>query len=476
VAEQLTPHAPPAVLRRIPRSEQGSRKRRLTFAVIAVGVFMAQLDLFIVNIAFPAIGHDFPGSSGESLSWVLNAYAIVFAACLVPAGRLGDLLGRRRTFELGLLVFAIGSAGCAASPSVLGLVVARVVQAIGAALLVPTSLGLLLHAFPASARVGAIGAWASVGAIAAASGPPLGGVLVQASWRLIFLVNLPLAIGALLASRRYLEEVRHPEEGGLPDLAGIVLLVGGIGGLVLCIVKGSAWGWGSTAFIAGTLTAVGVLGAFVARCATHRNPVVELPLLALRPFAVANGVMALFFAAFGTMLLISVLFLTGPWHRGTIDAGLMISPGPLTVALLSFNVKRIVPLFGVRRIVLTGCLLTATGGAWWAWQMNGTPDYAGHYLPGLLIAAIGIGLTQPALFGLAASVLPGNRFATGSGVLNMSRQIGLALGVAILVALLGSAPAPHAFRHGFDEMASFAVLAGAIATLLPQRSRRPTAA
>src|ERR1700754_5185429 len=133
-------------------------RRRVVFAVIAVGTFMAQLDLFIVNIAFPSIRHDFAGTSNASLSWVLSAYAIVFAACLVPAGRLGDLLGRRRTFDLGLVVFAAGSLGCAAAPGVGVLVAARALQAVGAALVVPTSLGLLLHAFPASARAGAVGA------------------------------------------------------------------------------------------------------------------------------------------------------------------------------------------------------------------------------------------------------------------------------------------------------------------------------
>src|SRR6202000_2634690 len=141
----------------------------VVFSVIAVGTFMAQLDLFIANIAFPSIAQDFHGASSASLSWVLNAYAIVFAACLVPAGRLGDLLGRRRTFQLGLAVFALGSLGCALASGVAVLVAARAVQAVGAAYALPTSLGLLLPAFPVSARAGAVGAWASVGAVAAAS-------------------------------------------------------------------------------------------------------------------------------------------------------------------------------------------------------------------------------------------------------------------------------------------------------------------
>ncbi len=444
-------------------------RRRLAFVVVAVGVFMAQLDLFIVNIAFPSIASDFPGSTNGALSWVLNAYAIVFAACLVPAGRLGDLLGRRRTFELGLVVFAIGSAGCAAAPGVGVLVAARAVQAVGAALLIPTSLGLLLHGLPLAARAGTVGAWASVGAIAAASGPPLGGLLVDVDWRLIFLVNIPLAAGALVASWYVVEEVRHPEEAGLPDLFGIVLLVAGIGGLVLCIVEGGAWGWTSVAFVGGVLGSLALLAAFLVRCGSQPNPVVELPLLRIRPFGLANGAMLLFYAGFGAMLLNSVLLLTGPWQKSIVVAGLMISAGPLTVAVVSVQVRRLVPRFGARRVATAGCLLLAAGGGWWAAWIDATPAYVTHFLPGMVVGAIGVGLAQASLFGLTARVLPGNRFATGFGVLNMSRQIGLALGVAILVALLGTAPGIADFRLGYWEMVVAGVLAAAVAVALPGR-------
>jgi EmrB/QacA subfamily drug resistance transporter len=440
------------------------------FAVVACGVFMSQLDLFIVNIAFPSIERDFPGSTNASLSWVLSAYAVVFAACLVPAGRLGDLLGRRRTFDLGLAVFALGSAGCAAAPSVALLVVARVVQAVGAALIVPTSLGLILHAFPPAARAGAIGAWASTGAVAAASGPPLGGLLVEAGWRLIFLVNLPLAVGALLASRRIVPEVRHPDEGGRPDLLGVGLLVAGIGGLVLCIVQGETWGWGSPGVVGGVLGALVLLALFLRRCATHASPVVELSLLRVRPFAVANATMLLFYCGFGAMLLNAVLFLTGVWGYGTVVAGLMIAPGPLVVALVSQLVKPLVARWGPRLVTAAGCLLFAAGASFWLWQADGTPDYAGHYLPGMLMTGSGVGLTQAALIGVAAGSLPAHRFATGSGVLNMSRQIGLALGVAVLVALVGSDPGLEELRRGFAQLAVAGVLAAAAAGLLPGRA------
>jgi EmrB/QacA subfamily drug resistance transporter len=443
--------------------------RRRTFAVVAVGAFMAQLDLFIVNLAFPSIQADFDGVSNASLSWVLNAYAIVFAACLVPAGRLGDLLGRRRTFELGLALFALGSAACAAAPGLGVLVAARVLQALGAALVIPTSLGLLLHGLEPAARPAAIGAWASVGAVAAASGPPLGGLLVEADWRWIFLVNLPLAIGALLLSRRWVEEVRHPDAGGRPDLLGIGLLVGGIGTLVLSIVRSPDWGAAEVA--AGVAGAVLLLGVFLARCRTHPAPVIELPLLRVRAFAVANATMLAFYVGFGAMLLISVLFLTGPWHLGTVEAGLAIAPGPLTVALLSMHVKHLTVRFGARPVVVLGCVLVAAGATWWATMLDETPDYAAEFLPGMLVGGLGVALTQASLFGVAATVLPAHRFATGSGVLNMSRQIGLALGVAVLVAILGTAPDLADFRAGWAEMALSGLAAAGVAALLPGRVR-----
>jgi EmrB/QacA subfamily drug resistance transporter len=459
-----------------PATESRSYEGRWrVFAVIVVGAFMAQLDLFIVNIAFPAIGRSFPGVSASTLSWVLDAYAIVFAACLVPAGRLGDLVGRRRVFELGLAVFALGSAGCAAAPSVGVLVTARVMQAIGAALVLPTSLGLMLHAFPPAARAGAVGAWASAGAVAAASGPPLGGLLVGIDWRLIFVVNLPLALVAILASRRVVPEVRHPDAGGRPDVAGIVLLVGGIGGVVLCIVEGARWGWGSAAFVLGILAAFALIAAFLWRCGHHPAPVVELSLLRLRPFAVANAAMLVFYVGFGAMLLESVLFLTGVWHVSTIVAGLGIAPGPLCVALISSRVKNLVGRFGARPVAVLGGVTFAVGAVWWRWRTGARADYAAEFLPGMILAGTGVALMQATLYGVASGVLPPNRFATGSGVLNMSRQIGLALGVAILVALLGVHPGLAAFHAGFCLPAAGGLAAALLALSLPSRGARAAA-
>src|SRR3954453_7535815 len=220
-----------------------SHRARVT-AIVSVGVFVASLDLFIVNIAFPDIQKDFDDTSLASLSWILNAYAIVFAALLVPAGRWADRTGRKRAFLGGLALFTAASAACAAAPSVAVLVGAGAVQAGGAALMLPTSLALLLPQFPPEKRQLAVGIWAAVGGSAAAAGPLLGGVLVQGSWRLVFLFNIPVGIAALVAGTRVLAEARDPA-GGQPDTLGAALLAAGIGALALAIVKGPDWGWGS---------------------------------------------------------------------------------------------------------------------------------------------------------------------------------------------------------------------------------------
>src|SRR5271166_2681059 len=185
------------------------RKWRVTL-IVCTGVFMASLDLFIVNIAFPSISRHFGGASLSSLSWILSAYAIVFAALLVPAGRWADAFGRKRAFLLGLVIFVAASAACALAPSVGFLVGARIVQAAGGALMLPTSLGLVLPEFEPQERHLAIGVWAATGGIAAASGPPLGGLLVQADWRWVFLVNVPVGLAGLAAGARVLAERREP--------------------------------------------------------------------------------------------------------------------------------------------------------------------------------------------------------------------------------------------------------------------------
>ena len=307
----------------------------LTALIVLTGVFLSSLDLFIVNIAFPSISASFHGESTSSLSWVLSAYTIVFAAALVPAGRWADRTGRKRAFLLGLAVFTVSSAACALAPSLDFLVGARVLQAVGGALMLPTSLGLLLPAFGPARKGAAIGLWSAVGGAAAAFGPPIGGLLVQVSWRWVFLVNLPFSLLALVFGVRLLTEVRDPA-AHKSDLLGAVLLSVSVAGLVAAIVEGSSWGWTSTRIVGAFVVAAAAGGWLVVRSFRHPYPILEPAVIRHRAVALADVSSLVFFSGFGALVLGGVLFLTGVWHESVLRAGFMIAPGPLLAGLTAF--------------------------------------------------------------------------------------------------------------------------------------------
>jgi len=441
--------------------------------VVSVATFVASMDLFIVNIAFPSIERDFAGTSDATLSWVLSAYAIVTAALLIPAGRLADLLGRKRLFMGGLVTFVVASALCAAAPGAGWLIGARVVQAAGGAVLMPTSLALLLAEFSGRQRAVAVAIWSATGAVAAGAGPPIGGLLVQASWRWVFLVNLPIGLVTAVIAARILSESRDPDGKRFPDLAGAVMLVLASSALMLAIVQGQSWGWTSpriTALFAGS----GVLAAgFVYWSSRHPAPVLELGLFRARAFSAANISGTLFFAAFGAMLLASVLFLTRVWHEDILTAGLQISPGPISAAAFAVPGSLLSRRFGERTIAAIGAVLFAVAGLWWLRTVGLQPHYASEFLPGWLIGGAGVGFVVPTLASASAAALPPSRFATGSAVYGMTRQFGIALGIAILIAVLGTprgAQVLPAFRSGWEVNVGLA-FASAIAALAIGRIR-----
>jgi EmrB/QacA subfamily drug resistance transporter len=448
--------------------------------VTSVAVFMGFLDVTIVNIAFPDIEASFPDASLAELSWILNAYNIVFAALLVPAGRLADRLGRRRMFFVGIGTFLAASAACGLAPSVPFLVGARIVQAAGAAILVPTSLGLLLPEFPLEQRATATALWGATGAIAAATGPSLGGVLVEAtSWRWVFFVNLAIGLPALIPARRLLRERREEHPGPLPDVVGVILLVIAVGLLSLGIVKGQDWGWDSARVIGSLAGSALALAAFVARSARHPAPVVELGLLRVRSFAVANVGVFLFALGFYALLLGNILFLTGVWGWSVLKAGVAVTPGPLMAAVAAALGGRLADRYGQRVVALPGGLLFATGCLLFATTTTATPHYASEFLPWTMLTGAGVGLSFAAWGSAAVAELPPSRFATGSAISSTSRQIGAVLGIAILVAVLGT-PRPEdavaTFHTAWQLMALPAATAGVLALALGRvRARNPEA-
>jgi EmrB/QacA subfamily drug resistance transporter len=457
------------------------KQRWKVLLVTSVAVFMGFLDVTIVNIAFPDIEASFPNTSLGGLSWILNAYNIVFAALLVPAGRLSDRVGRRRMFFLGIATFLAASVVCGAAPSVEVLVAARVVQAAGAAILVPTSLALMLPEFPLEQRATATALWGATGAVAAATGPSLGGVLVDAtSWRWVFFVNLVIGVPALLAARRVLvRETRDEHAGPLPDAVGVVLLVTGVALLSLGIVKGADWGWGGARVIGSLVVAALLLVAFFVRSSRHPAPVIELGLLRVRSFAVANVGVFLFALGFYAVLLANILFLTSVWGWSVLKAGVAVTPGPLMAAISAPIGGRLSDRFGQRVVALPGGLLFALGCLVFATSTGATPHYASEYLPATLLTGTGVGLSFAAWGSAAVAELPHSRFATGSAISSTSRQIGAVLGIAVLVAVLGT-PRPEdavsTFHTAWVLMAIPAATAGLFALALGRvRARDPEA-
>ncbi len=437
------------------------RKWRVSL-IVCVGVFMSSLDLFIVNIAFPAISRHFGGASLSSLSWILSGYAIVFAALLVPAGRWADAFGRKRAFLLGLGIFVAASAGCALAPSVAVLTGARIVQAVGGALMLPTSLGLMLPEFEPERRHVAIGMWAATGGIAAAAGPPLGGVLVQADWRWVFLVNVPIGLLGMIFGARTLIE-RREQDALRPDIVGALAVIVAIGSLVVAIVNGEQWGWGSPAIVSLFALSAVLLPAIWWRSERQPAPIIEPSMLRVRSFGLAVGGSVLFFAGFGAMLLTGVLFLTGVWHEEVLTAGLMLFPGPAMATLFSVPSARIGARYGYRLPGVIGSLLFASGCLFFITETGVQPAYLSEYLPGMLLTGAGVGLVIPTLTGAGASSLAADRFATGAAVLTMGRQIGAALGVAILVAVLGAGAHTLADFHDAWLISVAGGLAGGLA-------------
>ncbi len=463
-------------------SQERAVRPGAVLAVLSLAAFVASLDLFIVNVAFEEIGRDFDGVALNDLSWVLNGYAIVYAALLVPLGRLADRYGRKAGFLLGLALFTLASAACAATDTLEALVAFRVLQAVGAAALTPTSLGLLLPVFPPEGRARAVRIWAASGALAAAAGPVVGGLLVEVSWRWVFLVNLPIGVAALVAAYVLVPDSRDPAPGRLPDLFGTGLAIVAIGALSLGLVQGPEWGWTSGRVLSAFGAAVVTLALVVRRSLRHPSPLVEPDLLRVRPFAWSNLAAIAFSAGFAANLLAMVLWMQQVWGWSALRTGLAVAPGPLMVPLFAVVGGLLVARgVAVGRIAATGCLLFAAGMVITLTRLVPEPAYAGHLLPGLLVGGAGVGLALPTILSAATADLPAHRSATGSAVVTMSRQIGSVLGIAVLVAILGTpatyAEAADAFAAGWWACAAAALLGAVVALgMTPSSTATPTGA
>lgn len=413
------------------------RRRRMVFVTL-LAASVTFLDVTIVNVAFPSITHSFPGTSLPTLSWTLNAYNVVFAALLIPAGRYADALGHRRAFVSSMVLFVVASSAAGAAPSAGFLIAARVVQAAAAATLVPTSLALLLSVFTLERRPIAVAYWGAAAGVAGAAGPTLGGALVSASnWRLVFFVNIPVGVLAVWLARS-LRERAGEREAALPEPVGLVLVAVAVGLLALGIVEGHDWGWASAGVLASFAGSAALTAAFFARVTRGRGGTLDLAAFNNRSFSLGNVGTLLFAAAFYGVLLNNVLLLTGVWRYSTLGAGLALTPAPLLAAATAVPAGRIAERFGHRTVVVPGLLLYACGTAYLAAAVGAHPSYVDEFLPGAAIGGIGVGLGFPALASAAVHTVGAGNLGTGSAINSAARQVGAVIGIAVVVAILSS--------------------------------------
>ncbi|MDH2432056.1 MFS transporter [Pokkaliibacter sp. MBI-7] len=420
------------------------------FWVASVAVFLVSMDGTMLFAAFSALRAGFPQATAADLSWVLNAYTVVYAALLVPAGGLADRHGRKKVFIAGVVLFLLASVACGLAGTVHWLVAARVLQAMGAALLTPASLSLVLGAFPAERRAIAVSLWGAVGGLAAAVGPSLGSFAIAAlGWQWAFYLNVPLGLFSVWRGMTLLQESRQFSSRRPLDVAGMGLLIIGVGALALAVVQADSPQWSRQALLASAATGVLGLAGFIAWARVAPAPLVDLNLFRHPTYRYVNLATFSFGIAFAMMFFAFFFYMNAIWNYPLPLAGIAMAPGPLMVIPAAALSGRAASRHGHRPLLLAGCLIYA-GSALWFYLVPGVePAYLTQWLPGMLLSGIGIGMVMPSLSGAAVSHLPAEHYAVGGAVNQAVRQIGSVIGVALTVLILGSASLQ---RASFDAI------------------------
>jgi EmrB/QacA subfamily drug resistance transporter len=404
-----------------------------TLGAMCFALFMIMLDNTVVNVALPSIQKDL-GASISGLEWTINGYTLSFAVLLATGGRLGDIFGRRLTFLIGVVIFALSSATAGFAPDETSLVVSRVVQGVGAALMMPGTLSIITDAFPPQERGKAMGTWAGVSALALAIGPVLGGFLTEhVSWRAIFYINIPVAVGAVLATIFAVRESRDTSVGREVDYGGVAVLTVGLTALVLALVEGNSWGWGSAEIIALLVAAAAALPTFVFVENRVKAPMVQFDLLSDRDFLAAVVVaMIISFAMLGVFFFLA-LYMQDILGYTPLEAGIRFLPSTLMIVGVAPVAGRLSDRFGPRWLIAGG--LTIVAASLFSFSRIAVDSGYLDLLPGFMLLGIGIAMTMSPMTSAAMNAVPVQKAGIASGVLSMFRMVGGSLGVAVTGAI-----------------------------------------
>jgi EmrB/QacA subfamily drug resistance transporter len=430
----------------------GTSRGRWVIAATVLGSGMASLDATVVGIALPSIGRTFHSGVG-TLQWIVSGYSLTLAAFLLLGGSLGDRLGRRRMFSIGVIWFALASVCCAIAPDAGVLIVARVLQGVGGALLAPASLAILQASFRQEDRSRAIGAWSGLGGVATAAGPLLGGYLILAwSWRLVFFINIPVAVCVLAMAKRHVPESRDPSTAGRVDSVGAALAVLFLAGLTYGLIDGPGRGWTSPAVLAGLIVA-GVAGpAFFWVEHARAHPMLPLSLFRVRQFSGANAVTFIVYGALGGVLFLLPVELQLVVHYSPLDSGLALLPVTVIMLALSARSGQLAARIGPRLQMSVGPVLVGAG-LLLLTRATHHGNYVALVLPAVVVFGIGLAITVAPLTSTAMGAAPAEHAGVASAVNNVVARAAGLLAVAVLPLLAGitgaAALEPHHLAHGF---------------------------
>ncbi|MGI9615668.1 MAG: MFS transporter [Acidimicrobiales bacterium] len=437
-------------------------RARLTLGIAALAALATYLDTTILFVAFPDITKTFGESDPSTLSWVINAYTIAFAALLVPAGKLADRFGHKHAFLTGSALFTAASMACGFAPTVAFLIVARIVQGTGSAILIPASLALVMAAFPRDRLPYVVAIWGAIGAMSAALGPSLGALIVDTfGWRWAFFINLPIGLVTLAAGSRYLEQSRD-RSVRLPSPVGIVLVAAAAGTLLYGVVESNNAGWASAQTVVVLGLGALLLAAFVAHQRHTDAPTLDLELFSLRNFRWGNLAMFAYSTAFSAMFFGSILFLVNVWEWSILEAGFAVAPGPAVAALLAPRFGKLAGQIGQRPLVIAGGSLFAVAGLYMGWSLTSEVGYLTDFVVPWALVAVSVPLVFPQVTSVAAQALPPNRVGVGGATTQAVRQFGASFGVAMTIALLGSLAVGGDLVGRFDRVWLFLVAGGVL--------------
>jgi EmrB/QacA subfamily drug resistance transporter len=405
-----------------------------TLGAMCFALFMIMLDNTVVNVALPSIQRDLHASL-QALEWTMNAYTLTFAVLMVTGGRLGDIFGRRRMFLFGVAVFGASSLAIGLAPDDAVLVAFRAVQGIGAAFMMPATLSIITQAFPAEQRGTAIGTWAGVSALALAIGPVIGGLLTEdVSWRAIFFINPPIAIGAVAVTLFAARESRDETVGRSVDLRGIAALTVGLTALVLALVESNSWHWGSARVIGLFALSVLALAAFVMIELRVRAPMLDFSFFRSRTSAGSNIVAFLITFAMFAQFFFMTLYMQNVLHYSPLQTGVRFLPATIVIIVMGPLAGRLTDRVGPRPLMALGLLIVSL--ALLSQSRLGVHSGYGVLLPGFILMGLGMGLVMSPMSTAAMNAVDRSKSGAASGVLSMSRMVGGSVGLAVMGALV----------------------------------------